>query len=166
VTSSRELAAKEIAEEREELLLSPEDEREELQLIYEAKGIDKAEAEALSKQLIADPTQALDVLAREELGIDPEELGGRPGSAAATSFFLFALGAIVPIVPFFFLQGWEGVGTSVAASGVTLFALGAAITVFTGRSALLSGSRQLLLGFAAAAVTFGVGRLLGVVIGG
>jgi VIT1/CCC1 family predicted Fe2+/Mn2+ transporter len=166
VTSSRELAAKEIAEEKEELELSPEDEREELELIYQAKGLEKEEAGALSRQLIADPTAALGVLAREELGLDPNDLGGSAGAAAATSFFLFALGAVIPIAPYFFLGGNAAIAASVGAAGLALVGIGVVITVFTGRPAWISGLRQLALGFAAAGVTFGIGKLLGVAVGG
>jgi VIT1/CCC1 family predicted Fe2+/Mn2+ transporter len=166
VTSSHELAAKEIAEEKEELEHTPEDEREELQLIYEAKGIEKAEAKALSEQLIADPKTALGVLAREELGLDPNDLGGNPNAAAATSFLLFALGAVIPVAPYFALSGARALFTSVGASGLALVLIGGAITVFTGRPVWLSAGRQLVLGFAAAGVTFGIGKLLGVTLGG
>ncbi len=114
---------------------------------------------------MATPRQALDTLAREELGIDPRELGGSPWTAAITSFLLFTLGAIVPVAPFLFLGGRAAIATSVAASGLVLFGIGVAITVFTGRPAWRSGGRQLLLGLAAAGVTFAVGRALGVALG-
>ena len=110
------------------------------------------------------PTTALDTLSREELGIDPEELGGSPWSAAIASFFLFAIGAIIPVAPFFFLTGNPAVYTSLVASGLGLFAIGAGITLLTGRSVLYSGMRQVIFGFIAAAITFGVGRLIGVAI--
>ncbi len=165
VRSSRELAEREIGVERDELAASPEEEREELQLIYEAKGLAPDEAKQLSQQLVATPRQALDTLAREELGIDPRELGGSPWTAAITSFLLFTLGAIVPVAPFLFLGGRAAIATSVAASGLVLFGIGVAITVFTGRPAWRSGGRQLLLGLAAAGVTFAVGRALGVALG-
>ncbi len=113
-----------------------------------------------------DPKTALDALSREELGIDPDEMGGSPWVAAATSFFLFALGAIIPIVPLFFLSGSRGTLASIGAGGIGLFAIGAAITLFTGRSVWLTGGRQLVLGLAAAAATFGIGRAIGVVVAG
>jgi len=165
VTSSRELAQRELRVEREELAAAPEEEREELELIYEAKGIPSAEARQLSSQLVRDPRTALDVLAREELGLDPDDLGGSPWVAAVTSFALFALGAIVPVLPFVIATGAPAVVASVVASSLALFALGAAITIFTGRSAWRSGARQLALGLAAAGITFGIGRLLGVALG-
>jgi VIT1/CCC1 family predicted Fe2+/Mn2+ transporter len=164
VTSARELAAREMRIERAELEQSPDEEREELRLIYEAKGLDQAEANQLSQKLMADPKTALDALSREELGIDPVELGGSALVAAATSFLLFALGAVVPVLPFLFSSGSVAIGTSLLASGLGLFVIGAAITLFTGRSVWLSGGRQLLLGFAAAAATFGIGKAIGVAV--
>ncbi len=164
VTSARELAEREIRIERSELEENPEEEREELQLIYESKGLGLGEAKALSTKLMKDPAMALDALSREELGIDPAELGGSPAVAALTSLLLFSLGAIVPVAPFFFLTGHTGTLASIGAGGVGLFGIGAAITLFTGRSALFSGARQLLLGFTAAAITFAIGHLIGVAI--
>jgi VIT1/CCC1 family predicted Fe2+/Mn2+ transporter len=164
VTSARELAERELRTEAAELAAAPEEEREELELIYQAKGIAQPEAKRMSEAVIADQGAALDVLAREELGLDPEDLGGSPWTAAATSFVLFAVGAIVPLVAFFFASGITAIAVSVAMSALALFGIGAAITIFTGRPALASGLRQLVLGLAAAGLTFGVGRLLGVAI--
>jgi vacuolar iron transporter family protein len=164
VTSSRELAERELRVERDELALAPEEEREELQLIYEAKGVPKDEAKQLSTRLLHDKNTALDVLAREELGLDPADLGGSPRTAALASFVLFAVGAIIPVVPFLFGSGAGVFAASIAASGLALFAVGAAITLFTGRSAWVSGGRQLALGLGAAGLTYGVGRLLGVAV--
>ena len=113
-------------------------------------------------RLLSDESTALDTLAREELGIDPKELGGSAWEAALTSFVLFALGAIVPVLPYFFFTGTTGIIVSAIASGLGLFGIGAAITLMTGRNALYSGLRQVLFGLAAAAITFGVGRLIGV----
>jgi VIT1/CCC1 family predicted Fe2+/Mn2+ transporter len=161
VTSSRELSQRELRVEREELEAAPEEEREELELIYEAKGIPPAQASHLSRQLVRDPRAALDVLAREELGLDPGDLGGSPWVAALTSFALFTLGAVVPVLPFALATGAPAVLASIVASSLALFGIGAAITVFTGRSAWWSGARQLGLGLAAAGITFGVGRLVG-----
>jgi len=103
---------------------------------------------------------------REELGIDPTELGGSPWTAAASSFCLFAAGAIFPVVPFFWLSGTPALLASLALSGLALALIGAGTSLFTGRGLLLSASRQLLIGFAAAGITYGVGRLMGVAIGG
>ena len=166
VTSSRELAQREIRIEASELREDPEGEGEELKLIYEAKGLSPSEAETMARRLLADRTTAIDALAREELGIDPRDLGGSAWEAAVASFALFALGAVVPIVPFAVLRGAAAVATSAAVSALALFTLGAAITVFTGTSAGRAGGRQLLLGLAAAALTFGVGKLIGIAITG
>ncbi len=164
VTSSRELAERELQVERDELEATPEEEREELQLIYEAKGIPSEEAKQLSTSLLADPATALDVLAREELGLDPDDLGGSAWTAALTSFVLFAIGATFPVLPFVVSSGTGALVASIVVSGGALFLVGAAITLFTGRPVWRSGGRQLVLGLAAAGLTFGVGSLLGVVI--
>ena len=166
VTSSRELAEREMDTERSEIELEPEDERAELELLYRAKGLDPAEARSLSAEIISRPEAALDVLAREELGLDPEELGGSPWTAAGTSFVLFAFGAIIPLVPFFLARGTAAVLWSVGLSAIALFGTGAAITLFTGRGVLRTGLRQLILGLGAAAVTYGIGKLVGVAIAG
>jgi VIT1/CCC1 family predicted Fe2+/Mn2+ transporter len=166
VTSSRELAEREIKTERAELEANPEEERHELQLIYEAKGLSPEEAAELSAKLLSDPKAAIDVLAREELGIDPAELGGSPWVAAGTSMLLFALGALIPVWPFMFLTGTTAILAAIASGSVGLCLIGTAIAVFTGRSALYSAGRQLLLGLLAAGATFGIGRLIGVAIAG
>jgi VIT1/CCC1 family predicted Fe2+/Mn2+ transporter len=164
VTSSREAAEAQIEAEREELRLNPKAEREELALIYQAKGLPQREAEALADVLLKDPEHALATLAREELGIVPEDLGS-PWAAAIASFVLFALGAIVPVLPFFFGAGTVSVAASAAASGAGLFVLGAGITLLTGRPAWRSGMRQVTLGLAAAAITYLVGGVIGGVTG-
>jgi VIT1/CCC1 family predicted Fe2+/Mn2+ transporter len=115
---------------------------------------------------MSDSSITLDTLAREELGIDPGELGGSAWEAALTSFFLFAFGAVFPIVPFFFLAGMAAVYTSLAVSGVGLFIIGAAITLMTGRNVFYSGFRQVLFGLGAAGLTYGVGKLIGVTVTG
>jgi len=166
VTSARELAQREIRIEASELREDPEGEGEELKLIYEAKGLSRQEAETMARRLLADRTTAIDALAREELGIDPKELGGSAWEAAVSSFALFALGAVVPILPFIVARGALAVVASAVVSALALFTLGAAITVFTGTSAWRAGARQLLLGLAAAGLTFGLGRLIGTAIGG
>ena len=165
VTSSRELMEREMRVEADELAMAPEEEREELQLIYEAKGLPPEEAKQLSTRLLGDKDSALDVLVREELGLDPNDLGGSPRTAAITSFVLFSFGAIFPVLPFLFLSGWTAVATSVAISGLVLFGVGAAITLFTGRSVWVSGGRQLVLGLGAAGLTYGLGAALGVALG-
>ena len=162
VQSSRELYEKQIAIEAEELRLNPKEEAQELALIYQAKGLSEAHAREVAERLIATEGSALDTLAREELGIDPNELGGSAMQAAVTSFMLFAVGAIIPVLPFFFFSGESAITWSLAASGVGLFVIGAGITLLTGRNVWFSGGRQVLVGLAAAALTFAVGRLIGV----
>lgn len=166
VQSARELYANQIAIEKAELMTAPEEEAEELALIYEARGLPQAEAQRLAQQLIMNPETALDTLAREELNVDPAELGGSAWEAALTSFFLFAVGAIIPVVAFFFLKGMPAVYVSLILSAVGLFVIGSGITLFTGRTVLFSGFRQVLFGLIAAGVTFGIGRLIGTNIGG
>jgi VIT1/CCC1 family predicted Fe2+/Mn2+ transporter len=165
VTSSRELYQSQIATEAEELREVPEEEREELALIYQAKGLPEAEARALADKLLSDETTALDTLAREELGIDPKELGGSAWSAAGWSFLLFSVGAVVPVIPFLFLTGQAALVTSLAASGLALALIGAGTSLFTGRGALFSALRQLLIGLAAAGITYGAGALVGGAVG-
>ena len=135
-------------------------------LIYQAKGLGEAPARALAERIMADQSSALDTLPREELGIDPEELGGSAWEAALTSFVLFAIGAIIPVLPFVFLSSMTAVIISLALSALALFGIGAAITLLTGRSVWSSGTRQVIVGLAAAGVTFGIGRLIGVALGG
>jgi VIT1/CCC1 family predicted Fe2+/Mn2+ transporter len=165
VTSARELYEKQIATEAMELQESPEEEKEELVLIYQAKGLSEAEARALAERLLSQKGVALETLVREELGIDPKKLGGSAWAAAATSFFLFAAGAIFPVAPFFFLSGTAALVASLACSGLALAAVGAGTSLFTGRGILFSAARQVAIGYAAALVTYGVGRLAGVALG-
>jgi VIT1/CCC1 family predicted Fe2+/Mn2+ transporter len=115
---------------------------------------------------MADKNTALDTLAREELGVDPDELGGSPWAAAGSSFSLFATGAIFPVAPFFWLDGLPAVALSVVLSGMALMAIGAGTSLFTGRSFAFSATRQLGSGLLAAAITYGIGRLIGVAVTG
>jgi len=165
VTSSRELYEREIGKEADELADAPDEERKELSLIYQSKGLSEAEAEALATRLMRDQKTALDTLAREELGIDPEELGGSAWTAAGTSFALFSAGAILPVLPFFVLTGLGAVIASLALGGVGLFAIGVGTSLFTGRGWLFSGARQLLIGLAAAGITFAAGAAVGATLG-
>jgi vacuolar iron transporter family protein len=164
VTSSRELAEREIRIESGELMEDPVGEGEELQLIYEAKGLSGEEAKRVVEQVLKDKGAALDALAREELGIDPTELGGSAGEAALASFLLFSVGAIIPILPFLMPGYRMAIIASLLMSSVSLFAIGAAITIFTGVAGWRSGGRQLLLGLAAAGLTFTIGHLIGVML--
>jgi VIT1/CCC1 family predicted Fe2+/Mn2+ transporter len=164
VQSSRELYQKQINTEKDEIATAPEEEIEELVLIYQARGIDEVTARRIATKLMGNPDTAINALARDELGINPEELGGSAWEAAITSFLLFAAGAIVPVIPFLFLSGTTAIIVSAALSAVSLFFIGSAITLFTGRSIFYSGIRQVLFGLAAAAVVFLVGHLIGVSI--
>jgi VIT1/CCC1 family predicted Fe2+/Mn2+ transporter len=166
VQSSRELYENQIQIEKQELESAPEEEKEELTLIYQAKGLPAEEAARLAERLLQEPASALDTLSREELGIDPQELGGSAWEAAAMSFLLFALGAILPVLPFFFFKGATAVLSSAGLSGLGLFVIGSSITLVTGKHWLGAGLRQVLFGLAAAAITFGIGRLIGVNLGG
>lgn len=166
VQSARELYANQIATEAEELTAFPEEEAEELRLIYEAKGLDAETAGRLARRIVGgDPKVALDTMSREELGIDPDELGGSAWIAAITSFCLFAVGALVPVAPFLVASGTSAIAGSAVLSGLALFALGAVITLLTGRHPLVAGLRQVGFGLAAAAITFVIGTLLGTAIG-
>jgi len=165
VQSARELYTNQIAVEAAEIEEMPEEEEEELRLIYEAKGVGIEQARTIAHRLVSgDRDQLLDTLAREELGIDPDELGGSPWVAAGTSFILFATGALVPILPFLFVRGATAIALSAVLAGAALFLLGAGITVVTGKNAMVAGLRQLGFGLAAAAITFGIGTLLGAAI--
>ncbi len=166
VQSSRELNLHQLDIERYELDEIPEEEIEELALIYQAKGISQEEAQRMAERLISSPGTALDTLAREELGIDPGDLGGSAWEAAFTSFFLFTIGAIFPVVPYLFLSGIEGIVVSASLSAAGLFLIGASITLMTGRNPVLSGLRQMVIGLVTAAITFGIGYLIGVNIAG
>jgi len=119
----------------------------------------------MASHMMADQANILDTLAREELGIDPEELGGSAYEAAFTSFFLFAFGALFPMLPYFFLTGTTAIILSLIVSAIGLFIIGGAITLMTGRSIWFSGTRQVLVGIAAAILTYGIGRLIGVSVG-
>ncbi|SAK45115.1 VIT family protein [Caballeronia pedi] len=162
VTNARELARAQIARERDELKYMPDSERHELALIYQAKGIDAVEARRVAAEIMRDEDKALDTLTREELGLDPHELGGNPWSAALASFTLFAVGAIVPAMPFLWASGTRGIAQCVVLSGLGLAGIGMFTSLFNGRGALFSSVRQVLTGMIAAGCTYGIGSLLGV----
>jgi len=166
VQSSRELYSHQIKIEAEEIDQAPEEEAEELALIYEARGLPIDQAQQMAAKILSNRDTAIDVMAREELGIDPEELGGSAWTAAITSFILFAIGAIIPVASFIFWSGTQAIFISIFLSTVGLFVLGAAITLFTGRSVIYSGLRMVIFGLIAAAVTFGIGKLIGISIAG
>ncbi|MFY9587431.1 MAG: VIT1/CCC1 transporter family protein [Actinomycetota bacterium] len=161
VRSQRELYEREIGLEADELAHFPEEEQEELALIFRAKGVEKEEAEALAQRLMSRPDTALDTLVREELGIDPSELVS-PWTAAGSSFITFALGAFVPVIPFIVGSGTAALWTAAGLAAVMLLGVGAAISVFTGRPAIRNGVRMLVIGALAAGATYVVGKLVGV----
>jgi len=166
VQNARELYQQQIATERDELEAVPDEEAEELVLIYRAKGLEEGKARAMAEGIMADPSRALDTLVREELGIDPDDLGGSAWLAAVTSFVVFCLGALIPVLPFLFLDGQAAVIACALFSSLGLFLIGALVTLFTGRGLLYSGLRQVAFGLGAAAVTYGLGHWLGVTVGG
>ena len=166
VQSSRELNQRQIDLETEELEASPEEEKKELILLYQAKGMNIDEAKKLAEKAFENPQTAIDAIITEELGIDKEELGGSAWEAAIASFILFAIGAIIPLYPFIFLDGKNAILLSIGSSVIGLFGIGAAITLLTGKSVLFSGFRQVAFGLAAAAVTYGIGSLIGVSLAG
>jgi len=159
--SQRELFERQIALERAEMEAMPEEEEAELAASYRAKGFTDDEAARIAHRIFEDPDAALDLLVREELGLDPDELGS-PWGAAAGSFVAFALGAVIPVVPYLFGGGPAVLAVSLGLSLVALFAVGAAVSLLTGRGLLFSGFRQLLIGLAAALVTYAIGSLIGV----
>jgi VIT1/CCC1 family predicted Fe2+/Mn2+ transporter len=161
VRSQREMYEYQIGLEREELAEYPEEEAAELALIYQARGLPEAEAVRLANAMIADPARGLDALAREELGLNPDELGS-PGGAALFSFLSFAAGALIPLVPFLIAGGDRALIASIVASGVALFLVGATLSLFTGRHAWRGGLRMLGIGAAAGALTYAIGSLVGV----
>ncbi|HSQ03934.1 MAG TPA: VIT1/CCC1 transporter family protein [Burkholderiales bacterium] len=164
VRSQREMYEYQIGLERDELDHYPEEEAEELALIYEARGLPRDEAVSLARSLTADPQKALLTLAREELGLNPEDLGS-PTGAAVSSFLSFAAGAALPLVPFLFSAGSTTLTLAVAVTAVALFGVGATLSLFTGRSALRSGLRMLTIGAIAGAFTYAIGKVLGVTLG-
>jgi VIT1/CCC1 family predicted Fe2+/Mn2+ transporter len=162
VQSSRELYERQIGVEESEIASIPEEEKEELALIYMAKGLPEEEAKQVAARIMADEKTALDAMTREELGIDPDDMGGSPWTAAASSFLLFAVGAVVPVLPFALLPGRSATMASLAASAAGLFFIGAAITLFTGRGLVATGVRQLAFGLGAAGITFAIGHAIGI----
>ena len=164
VHSSVESFQRQLSIEREELELMPEEEEAELTLIYQAKGFTLDEARTAAKRILSNRETALDTLAREELGMSEDEAGNAM-IAAVTSFLLFSAGAALPVLPWLFVGGATGVVLSAAFAGIGLFGAGAITTLFTGKGVLFSGARMLVFGLTAAAITFGVGRLIGVSTG-
>jgi vacuolar iron transporter family protein len=158
--SQKEMFEHQIAQEKDELERYPAEEAEELALIYAARGIPLDEARDVAAHLIANPDKALDALAREEFGLNPDDLGS-PAGAAISSFICFAIGASLPIIPFL-LKLPNGLAVAAAIAGAALFAVGAVLSLFSGRSAFVGGARMLLIGGAAAAATYMIGSLFNV----
>ncbi len=165
VRAQRELFEQQIAMEQQELEMSPKEEEEELALIYQAKGIAEVDARMMARRIVENPRTAIDTLAREELGLDPSQLGS-PWVAAGSSFVAFILGAIVPVIPYIVTRGGTAFLTSAILSCLALFAVGALLSIFSARGALFSGARMLAIGLCASAITYGVGWLLGVSVAG
>jgi VIT1/CCC1 family predicted Fe2+/Mn2+ transporter len=159
--SQRELFERQIALERSEIELMPEEEQAELAASYRAKGFTAEEADEIAERIFRDPETALDALIREELGLDPEELGS-PWGAAFGSFVAFAIGAVIPVLPYLVGGGTTALAVSLGISLLALFAVGAAVSLLTGRGAIFSGVRQLGIGLAAALVTYTIGSIIGV----
>jgi VIT1/CCC1 family predicted Fe2+/Mn2+ transporter len=166
VKSSQELYENQMQLELEELETNPEGEEKELALIYFSKGIPEAQAKQMAADIMKNKDQAHEILIKEELGINPEDLKGSAMEAAISSFILFGIGAIIPVIPFFFLGGMKAVIISTLMSAFGLFLIGASITLLTGKSVWYSGFRQVLFGLLAAAITFGIGKLIGVSVMG
>ena len=162
VKSSQELYENQMQLEMEELEANPEGEEKELAMIYISKGVPEPQALQMAKNVISNKDEAHEVLVKEELGINAEDLKGSAMEAAITSFVLFAIGAVIPVIPFFFLDGLKAILLSTTLSALGLFLIGSSITLFTGKSIWFSGLRQVIFGLAAAAVTFGIGKLIGV----
>ena len=163
VRSQREMLEYQLILEKHELDTYPEEEAAELSFIYQARGLPAAEADRMAHLLIQNPDKALNTLAREELGINPDELGS-PWGAAIASFTSFTVGAAVPLLPFVLMRSRFDLEIAIALTGISLFTVGASISLFTQRNAYLSGLRTLLIGLAAGGFTYFIGSLFGVSI--
>ncbi len=162
VQSSREYYQRQIDIEAEELENSPEEEMNELTLLYQAKGINEVEARKMAEKVFANKDTALEVLVKEELGIDKEGLGGSAHQAAIASFLLFSVGALIPLFPFFFRSDDIAIMLSIVLSTIGLFLIGGLITFFTGKSFFYAGMRQIVFGLLAAAITYSIGKAIGI----
>jgi VIT1/CCC1 family predicted Fe2+/Mn2+ transporter len=162
--SQRELFERQIELERAELRDMPEEELAELAAVYRSKGFSPEEALGIASRQFRDPDAALSTLVREELGLDPDELGS-PWGAALGSFVAFAIGAVIPVVPYLVLSGVTAFAVSIATSLVALFLVGVGVSLLTGKNAIYTGARQTGIGVAAATITYLVGRVIGVAAG-
>lgn len=164
MSAQRELIRRELAVEKEALRTSPEEERRELVDVYVRRGVPQAIAESVADALMADPEVALEVHSREELGVDPEHTGS-PFGAAVSSLLSFAVGALLPLLPWFFGSGWTAVIFSIVLGALGALSVGAAVGYLSERSVLRSALRQLAIAAGMAAVTFAIGRVVGVSTG-
>jgi VIT1/CCC1 family predicted Fe2+/Mn2+ transporter len=163
VRSQREVFEYQIAIEKQELEEYPEEEIQELSLIYQARGIPEVEADRLAKIMIDNPETGLNTLAREELGLNPEELVS-PTGAMIFSFVSFAIGASIPLLPFLLSTSSWNLHISIAATAVTLLLIGVLLSLFTNRNPFFQGGRMLLVGVIAGVLTFFIGKWLGAVV--
>jgi len=161
VRSQRELYEYQIGLERDELEEYPEEEAEELALIYNARGVSMEQARQIATDILQDPEHALNTLAREELGLNPDDLGS-PWGAALSSFVSFALGALVPLLPFVFGERTQPIPAIILLTGISLFFVGAVLSLFTGRGAMKGGVRMVLIGGSAGLIAYMIGTVLGI----
>lgn len=161
VRSQREVFEYQIAIEKQELAEYPDEEKEELSLIYQARGVPPEEATKLANIMIDNPETGLNALVREELGLNPEDMVS-PIGAMLSSFFSFAIGAFIPLIPFLFDNSAWNLYISIGLTAISLFAIGAILSLFTNRNPFVLGARMLMVGFVAGALTFTIGKLLGI----
>lgn len=161
--SQRELFENQIALERKELEEKPEEEIAELSVIYQSRGLTKIDADLFAQKILSNKELGLNTLAREELGLNPDELGS-PWVAAISSFLAFAAGSVIPLLPFFFTVGKFSLLISIILSGFALFIAGITLSLFTGKNALVSGFRMLFIGGLAGATTFAIGKMVGITL--
>lgn len=161
VRAQNELVERELEIERRSLRENPEAEKKELAAIYRRRGLDVEQAEQVAAGVMSDPKVALDVHAREELGINPEGVGS-PVQAALASFVAFALGAVVPLLPWFFGDGNSATVASVVVGGAAAAVVGVLVGVFTERSRWLTAGRQVLVAAFACSATYLIGSVIGV----
>jgi vacuolar iron transporter family protein len=164
VASQRDLLMRQVALERRELEEAPEEEAAELALIFKQKGLSTEQASRTAARLLENPEQALDTLVREELGLDPNDLGS-PVAAAASSFAMFAIGAAIPVLPFLFTTGLAAVATAAALAALVLASVGGLVGFLSGTSPVTSAARMVALAALAASITYLVGRAFGAAVG-
>jgi vacuolar iron transporter family protein len=164
MSAQSELIRREVAVEREALRRSPDEETRELVAVYVRRGVPHDTAQRVAEALMSDPEVALEVHSREELGVDPSRTGS-PWGAAASSLVSFAVGALVPLFPWFFASGWSAVVASIVLGALATLSVGAGVGHFSDRSVVRSALRQLLIAAVAAAITFAIGRLVGISTG-